>query len=456
MDQPRDIRLFQAAGVLDAEGVCEAPGAVLAEHAGDSLCILAAGSPGAVESHPLANQARRLDLGDVALIPGLVNTHTHLDLSHIGPQPYDPVRGRFGDWLAMILCERATTEEAVEDSVSLGVELSLQGGVVAVGDISGVWSTIPCETLRESPLIGVSYIEAFGIGARQEESARRIGRVLDGLVPDAGGVRAGISPHAPYTVGTGLYRAILKLARSTGSPVATHLAESDPERAFIGSGSGLFRELLSSMGLWDETILHEVGQGRTPISHFFSTVRDDVAAAAGRAPVLIVHCNDVSDEDLDTLAQAPVSVAYCPRSSSYFGAERRFGPHRYAEMLQRGINVVLGTDSVVNLPARCGGGAPAISTLDEIRFLYERDGDSGGRVSPRRLLSMATTNAALALGMAPGLFTLSPGATRAILAVEIDGAPESAGLAEAVARSSGDPRMVMAAFDADPAPPVRA
>jgi cytosine/adenosine deaminase-related metal-dependent hydrolase len=159
-------------------------------------------------------------------------------------------------------------------------------------------------------------------------------------------------------------------------------------------------------------------------------------------PVLLVHCNEVSDLELDILAGAQASIAYCPRSSEYFGAQRRFGPHRYAEMLKRGINVALGTDSIVNLPPGADGAAPAISTLDEIRFLYVRDGDSGGLVFPRALLAMATINAARALGLDADRFTMAPGMIEGVLSVEIGGDVDEDGLATALALSKSDPVML--------------
>ena len=438
MDHPQDIRLFHADGILDAEGVCQAPGALLIEDSGDSLCVLASGSPGEVALHPAATGAVRVDCAGTILIPGLINAHTHLDLTHVGPQPYDPVRGRFGDWLAMILRERATTDEAIRDSVRLGIDRSLAGGVVAVGDIAGVWSTVPTQTLRESPMAGVSFIECFGVGAKQEDSADRIRGIVDEIESETQGVRVGVSPHAPYTVGLRLYQRMLDLAGSKRLPIATHLAESDPEREFIADGTGLFHDLLESMGLWDESILDEVGEGQTPIGHFFSELGTSVREALEAAPILLVHCNDISDADLELLTRAPVSVAYCPRGSVYFGAEHRFGPHRYAEMLECGINVALGTDSVVNLPESESGGAPTISTLDEIRFLHARDSS----VPARMLLKMATTNAARALGLDPDRFTLAPGPIEGVVSVAVGAFSNADQMATALAGSAGDPALL--------------
>jgi len=452
MDHTPDIRFFRAAGVLDAEGVCAAPGALLIETVGGRTRILAAGDPDEVARHPAAKEAETVDRPADVLIPGLINALAHLDLTHIGPKPFDPVRDEFGDWLAMILRSRATADDAIQESVRLGIERSLAGGVVAVGDIAGAWSTVPTVTLRDSPLSGVSYVECFGIGARQEEAADQIERILRATAPEAQGVRAGVTPHAPYTVGLRLYGRALGLAREGGAPFATHLAESAPEHRFIADGEGLFRDLLQQLNLWDDSILDEAGEGRSPIRHFFDTLADDVTAAAERAPIVVVHCNDVSDDDLELLAAAPVSVVYCPRSSAYFGVEHRFGAHRYAQLHERGVNVALGTDSIVNLPPDADGSPPAISTLDEIRFLRRRDGDSGGSVPARTLLAMATTNGARALGLDPQGLTFSTGPIVGVLAIEIQGVTSAGTLAEAVAASVGPPTMLAGPTTTSPSP----
>ncbi len=313
----------------------------------------------------------------------------------------------------------------------------MQGGVVAVGDIAGVWSVEPTAVLRDSPLIGTSYIEAFGIGPRQHAAAETLESTLLGIETESGGIRAGLTPHAPYTVGLDLYEKSLALSQRTGAPWTTHLAESDPEHEFISAGGGLFKQLLESMNLWDASILDDIGSGKTPTAHFFDRLLADVEAASESAPVLMVHCNEISDDDLEILASVPVSVAYCPRSSSYFGAHHRFGPHRYAEMLERGINVALGTDSIVNLPETPSGQPPAISTLDEMRFLHQRD----GALHARQLLAMATTNGARAIGLDPSLFTFAEGEIAGVLAVEKSG--DAANIADAVVRSEGDPELLM-------------
>ena len=131
-----------------------------------------------------------------------------------------------------------------------------------------------------------------------------------------------------------------------------------------------------------------------------------------------MHVNQCSDEDLAILAEARTKVVYCPRASAYFGADRHFGPHRYRDMLAAGIEVALGTDSIINLPSGILDEAGlGLSTLDEARFLHARDG-----ADPDTLIKMITTHGSRVLGFDDALVTLSEGSTPiGILAIPATG-----------------------------------
>ncbi len=341
---------------------------------------------------------RVIDRRGCILTPGFVNAHTHLDLTDIGPRPHDPARG-FVPWVEMVRAERPAAPGAIEKAVRRGIALSLAGGVVAVGDILGAPggqpTTAALRTLADSPLRGVGFVEFFGIGARADAAIGMLGTLADGLAGfnrDAGGrFRAGLQPHAPNTVSLEVYRVCARLAAARGLPVATHLAETPEERRFIAEAAGPQRALLDRLGIWNDRELAWVGRGRTPVEH--------LAGVLGGHPFLLAHVNDADDAAIDTLARTGASVAYCPRASAYFGAPGGLGPHRYREMLARGVNVCLGTDSIVNLdtPGR-------ISVLDEARLLARRDGTPA-----RELIAMMTVRGASALGLDPALFRFLPG-----------------------------------------------
>ena len=216
-----------------------------------------------------------------------------------------------------------------------------------------------------------------------------------------------------------------RLGERMSLPVTTHLAEGAEEREFVARGRGLFRELLERLGVWDSSAADDVGAGRSPIAH--------LEGALMRRPMLLAHVNDCPDEDLERLALTRASVAYCARCSDYFLRHEEFGPHRYRDMLDAGVNVCLGTDSVINLPV---GESDRLSTLDDARFLHARDGTEAAT-----LLRMATSAGARALGLDPAMFRLAPGLIAGLAMVDVDGASGRDSL-ERVMKSAAPARLL--------------
>lgn len=390
-------------------------GSPLSASAWSHATLLAAGPVAEVDHHPLAANATRIDRSGCTLIPGLVNAHTHLDLTHIGPQPYDAELG-FGGWIDMIRRRRHADPAAIAHSVRLGAAMNLAGGVVAVGDIAGAVaaraSNHAFEALRTTPLLGTSFLEFFAMGAKQEEGlsalAAAAAACTDFAEPASAPprVRLGIQPHAPYSVSLPAYRAAADLAERLGAPLCTHLAESPDERQFITFGSGPLAALLKAVGVWDPSVEDAVGFGVSPVQHLADVLR--------RSPLACVHLNNLSKADIAILALASgagCTAVYCPRASAYFGFEQAFGAHKYRDLLNSGVPVALGTDSIVNLPKGIG----RLSTWDEMRFLRGRDGVAGAD-----LLRMATVAGARAIGLPVGPFTFAqPGKPLAgVVAVE--------------------------------------
>jgi cytosine/adenosine deaminase-related metal-dependent hydrolase len=366
------------------------------------------------------------------IIPGLVNAHAHLDLTHIGPRPHDPEEG-FVTWVDMVRARRLTTAEEIAESVRQGIELSRRGGTVAVGDIAGAPagrpSLVPWEAMSESGMMGVSFLEFFAIGKGAERGMAAVAEVVgkrrsDGAT-EGRSARIGLQPHAPNTVSLAGYRRAVELAWEHGLPLATHLAETWEEREFIGEAKGMQRALLERLGIWDDSMLEEIGRGRHPVQHLTEVLE--------AAPFVAAHVNDADDAAIRTLARTGTTVAYCPRASAYFGAHRRFGPHRYREMMAAGVRVALGSDSLVNLdtPER-------ISVLDEMRLLYQRDG-----AGANALLEMGTVSGAFALGLDTGWFRLGerPGPIAGLVSVETSGG--EGGPLDRVMRSRAEPELLL-------------
>lgn len=401
--------LIRAGLVCDGAEIDAAPGGVLV----DEGRIVAAGS---LQDIGPVDDAAMIDRPFSVVMPGLVNAHAHLDLSHVEPTP---AADDFTAWIEMIREARHPDEDSIRRSVRRGIALSIAGGVAAVGDIAGAGSIAPADELRRSPLGGVSFVEVFGVGRRQGEVAA----ALEGLAAsaDATGelesvvarrVRAGLSPHAPYSCGPKVFEG----AVATGRPIATHLAETLEELEFVRDGGGRFDAFLREIGVWDDTVVDGpdamAATGRHAIDAVLESIARgaDAARAAGRepGPILAAHVNYPGPGHLEKLAEAGVAVVYCPRASSYFRhPAREERPHAWRAMMDAGVSLCLGTDGrpCLDTPDR-------ISTVDEMRFLVRRD-----RVAGRTVLPLALANGARALGLDPERFTLAPGPVAGLIAV---------------------------------------
>lgn len=392
--------IIHAGAARDALGVRARP-AMLVLEAGR---IVYAGEPDDREARKV-DQPRVIHLPDRLILPALVNAHAHLDLTHVGPRPYP---GDFVEWLRMVIAERPKPDEggAIVEAVHAGLALSRQGGVGFIGDIAGtpLAATARQQAPPDERIPGVSYLECFGIGAAQEAAARNLRRQIDDLKFETSvpaherGVILGIQPHAPYSAGLELYKAAAKLSRSRAYRLATHLAESLEEIEIVVEAGGPLANLLRDLGKWDDSIRPT---GLHPVDHLEPLLR--------HARWLLAHCNYVEDRHIELLAHSGASVAYCPIASEYFGHRH----HRYREMLEAGVNVCLGTDSIICQPLESG--PLALSILPQMRRLYRRDG-----ADPDTLLAMATTRGLAAMAIDQRLASLLPQAPADLIALAFD------------------------------------
>jgi cytosine/adenosine deaminase-related metal-dependent hydrolase len=332
--------------------------------------VLAVGSAESLRaSHP---DAHAIDLGAAIVLPGLVNAHTHLELSDRQPGP--PPES-FVEWLLRLIPSAPTQNDAAlaqrERATQIGICQSLRFGVTCVGDISR-FTGVTRPVIRASPLCATSYGEVAAMAARRsllESSARSALR----FAHSPGHPRRGISPHAPYSVEVPGYQHCLGLARRNDLPITTHLAESPDEARFLCNQQGPFRDLWDKIGGWDDRVPAFDGG---PIRMAKSVGLLDYPKAS------LAHVNYCDDAELDVLAAGRASVVYCPRTHAYFGHP----PHRWREMLARGINVAIGTDSCAS--------SPDLNLVDDLRLMH--------RIAPEfgieELWRMATIRAARAIG----------------------------------------------------------
>jgi cytosine/adenosine deaminase-related metal-dependent hydrolase len=338
---------------------------------GTGPVIDAVGPAGLVAPAP-----RHRDLGNAAVIPGLINAHTQLELTCLAGKL--PPGRPMPQWFYGMLRRRPTGAEQ-QRSVAEGAARSLAAGTTCVADASH--NNQSRLALAESPIRKLCLAEVVGVGpaepAAVEGLMKRIGRCRR-----SPRMRFGLAPHAPYSTGPEVYRQAARIARRRGWAVSTHLAESHAERQYLLDGTGAFFDFLARMGLIDSTV---------PV-HCLRPVEFAARAGLLERDCLLTHVNHIDDDELAMLARGRASVVYCPGAAEFFGHRG----HRYAEMISAGINVALGTDSLA-----CND---TLSMLDEMRRVRAE-----GRVDAATILRMATVNAARALGWDDAIGTLAPG-----------------------------------------------
>jgi cytosine/adenosine deaminase-related metal-dependent hydrolase len=298
------------------------------------------------------------------LLPGLVNAHTHLELTALRGKVG---RASFPEWARRLMTLRGRwTPAEIERSAREGVRRSLAAGTTAVGDFAWLAGD---GALRRSPLRGVSWREALGIAPeRAAEAARRAERFLR---PRTDRWTPGLAPHAPYSCSGELYRRLFAAARRARVPFATHLSELREEIRFLLDGGGPFRKMMRALG-------RDSGGWRPPGTRPVASL---VSLGVLRGAT-VAHANYLTASDVAALRRARATVVWCPRTHRFFGHP----PHPVRRLLRAGIPVALGTDSLAS--------SPSLSVREEIVEAHR-----ASRLPLGTLLKMATEYGARALGL---------------------------------------------------------
>lgn len=320
------------------------------------------------------------------LLPGLVNVHTHLELTafrgyleHLG----------FRHWLQKLMRARdaVMTEERRLASARVGIAEGLLHGITTYGDVSD--SGLSAISLDEMHARGVVYAEVFGPDPRQSTDAlSAVKATIQKFSASASErIRIGLSPHAPYSVSDALFQGAAELSRTMDWPLTVHIAESELERALVCEGQGEMADALRARGIAVER------RARSPI-----VLLDACGLLTPRT--LLIHAVRIDNADLALIAAGGCAVAHCPASNAKLG----HGIAPVSRMTAAGVTVGLGTDSVAS--------NNRMDILDEARLAVLMSGAGNGAESPidaHTALSMATAGGAAALGLEREIGTLEVG-----------------------------------------------
>ncbi|HXE80165.1 MAG TPA: amidohydrolase family protein, partial [Vicinamibacterales bacterium] len=337
---------------------------------------------------PQAESRVRLD--GAALMPGLVNAHTHLELSYL--RGAVPRAARFTDWVRDLMRLRRTrdgsTPEA-QQAIADAIAEARAAGTAVIGDVSNTLASVPA--LEQSGLAAHVFFELLRFtGADAEEVYRAAVERLTSLPPSPR-VTVTLAPHAPYSVSAALFRLIRNHLGSTGR-TTVHLCESEEECELVAKGVGPWRGLLQELNAWDASW---TAPGVSPVEYLDSLGFLD-------AGTLVVHGVHARDPDLARIRARGATLVTCPRSNRHVGV----GSPPVARFYDSGVPVAVGTDSLTSAPD-----LNLFAELAEMRRLAPG-------VPARRLLESATLVGARALGLEDH-GVIAPGARAEVIAVTV-------------------------------------
>ena len=335
-----------------------------------------------------------IDLGDVVVMPGLVNAHTHLELSYLRDDVAPA--SQFVTWIRHVMAARRQHPDGRSAEILAAIDRAIveavAAGTAVVGDISNALVTFA--PLAHSPLAAVVFYELIQFAASDPRAfVDAACRRLESFVPTET-VRCSLAAHAPYSVGPLVFRAIREAVdRDPFAPCSVHLSESIEEMDFIRTGRGPWRELLEELGVWDPAW---VPPGGTPVEFLHDS-------GFLQARVLAVHGVQMTESDLNQLVASGVTLVTCPRSNGHTGA----GAPPIGKFYKAGVRVAVGTDSLASSPD-----LNIFAELATMRALAPH-------VPASHLLKSATLEGARALGFEADFGTIEPGKRARLLAIAV-------------------------------------
>jgi cytosine/adenosine deaminase-related metal-dependent hydrolase len=338
------------------------------------------------------------ELGNVAILPGLVNAHTHLEFSDLA-RPFGAPGIGFADWIRLVQDYRQNTRPNTIAALQSGLHECTRFGVTAIGEIAqpeGLEALNKYDSLEGTAFLELIAPTADRVPAAVDLAVRCVKRtetepdlrILNPeprtLAPEPSHWQIGLSPHAPYSVHSDLLGKIIELSVRSRIPLAMHMAESREELQLLAETNGPLKELLVDLHAYEQGDRAEVSR---PL--------DYLQMLAVAASAMVVHGNYLTRDEIGLLADhaESMAVSYCPRSHEFFGHDR----YPLEQMLSADATVCLGTDSRAS--------APDLDLLAEIRHVARHY----PQVGPLHVLQLGTLNGAKALGRSATIGTLEPG-----------------------------------------------
>jgi cytosine/adenosine deaminase-related metal-dependent hydrolase len=334
-----------------------------------------------------------VDLGEKALLPGLINAHCHLDYTCLRGKI--PPRKSFADWIHAINGEKAElSHEDYVASINEGFAEAKRFGTTTIANLTAFPELI---SQIQAPVRTWWFAELIDV-----RSPQRANEIVDLPIESLKSApNWGLAPHALFTASRDLYRRCEEVARREKILLTTHLAESREEMEMFRHGSGPLYEFMKSIG----RPMDDCGQ-ETPLEKFVGLLGD----ASLPAQWIVAHLNELAESDFKLLKEltSKFHIVHSPRSHDYFGHSR----FPFEKLRALGFNICLGTDSLAS--------NESLSLFGEMRA-FQR---SEPGISSDKVLEMVTVNAGVALDQSPSggkLGRIRPGFQADLIAVPRSG-----------------------------------
>jgi len=335
-----------------------------------------------------------VDLGEQALLPGLINAHCHLD--------YTCLRGKipppksFTEWIRAINAEKANlSPENYIGSINDGFAEATRFGTTTIANLTAFPELV---SRIQAPIRAWWFAELIDV-----RDPSRANEIVDAAVETLKSAEHwGLAPHAPFTASANLYRRCEEVARLENALLTTHLAESREEMSMFRDASGPLYDFLKEIG----RNMADCGR-KTPLSQLTEILRDVSTPLDMTESWMLVHLNELAKNDFDLFARSrnQFSIAHCPRSHAYFG----HSPFEFETLRELGFNVCLGTDSLAS--------NDDLSLFAEMRAFQKEF----PKIPPDEIFRMVTSNPALALGKPHVLGRIGKNCWADLIAVPITG-----------------------------------
>ena len=330
------------------------------------------------------------DLGSTAVLPALVNAHTHLELSGLAGRV--PPASSMPEWAGRLLARRAESGPPEASAIRLAIDAARASGTGLFGDIGNTLAAVPI--LVEAGVAARVFREVLAFPDRGASAVVEAAVQETRAVATTRRVRVGLAAHAPFSVGRAAFAALdAAIQASSDGPRCIHLAESSDELEFLLSGRGAWRDLLERVGRWDPGW---VPPACGPVEYL-----DRVGWL--RPGLIVVHGVQLTDPELTRLAGYGVTLVTCPRSNVWTGG----GHPPIDRFVRSGVRLAIGTDSLAS--------APDLNLFAELALMRRL----APSVPARRLLACATLRGAEALGFGDELGQIAPGRRAELIAVRV-------------------------------------